>query len=37
MATGFAESIAWGAIGTPIGALLVFVAVRAIALRARRF
>jgi hypothetical protein len=36
-ATGFAESIAWGATGTAIGALLVFVAVRAIALRARRF
>jgi len=35
-ATGFAESMAWGAIGTAIGALLVFVAVRAIALRARR-
>jgi hypothetical protein len=28
--------MAWGAIGTTIGTLLVFVAVRAIALRARR-
>jgi hypothetical protein len=35
-ATGFAESIAWGALGTTVGALLVFMAVRAIAVRARR-
>lgn len=34
--TGLAQSMAWGIIGTPIGALLIFVAVRALALRAGR-